>query len=74
MIPLVSVIGRGAVAGKTMRLTWAVITTLACIAVLAAPILAQSPIVESTTAHLAKSLGITLEHDDAALTASALSE
>lgn len=58
-----------------MRLTWAVITTLACIAVLAAPILAQSPMVESTTIHLAKSFGITLENnDDAKLTAATLSE
>jgi len=57
-----------------MRLTWAVITTLACLAVLAAPILAQSPVVESTTIHLAKSFGITLERDDATLTSAALSE
>ncbi|MDP3492545.1 MAG: hypothetical protein Q8R82_05485 [Hyphomonadaceae bacterium] len=60
-----------------MRLTWAVITTLACIAVLAAPILAQSPMVESTTIHLAKSFGITLEpeaRDDATLTSATFSE
>jgi len=58
-----------------MRLTWAVITTLACIAVLAAPILAQSPVVESTTVQLAKSLGIPLgSDDDATLTSSTLAE
>lgn len=57
-----------------MRMTWAVITTLACIAVLAAPILAQSPMVESTTVELAKSFGITLEREDATLASATLSE
>jgi len=48
---------------------------LACIAVLAAPILAQSPVVESTTVQLAKSLGIPLgSDDDATLTSSTLAE
>lgn len=74
MIPLPGSKWPGGFAGKTMRLTWAVITTLACIAVLAAPILAQSPVVESTTVHLAKSLGIAIEQDDATLTSSTLAE
>lgn len=62
-----------------MRLTWAVVTALACIAILAAPILAQSPVVESTTTHIAKTFGIKLQLDassksDANLTSAALSE
>ncbi len=48
-----------------MRMTWAVITALACIAFLAAPILAQSPEIEASTTQgivqLAKSFGIHLE-------------
>lgn len=55
-----------------MRMTWAVITTLACIAFLAAPILAQSPEIEAGTtqgiAHLAKSLGIPFEIEGATVT------
>ena len=53
-----------------MRMTWAVITALACIAFLAAPILAQSPEIEASTTqgivHIAKSLGIPLQIDGAA--------
>ncbi len=48
-----------------MRMTWAVITALACIAFLAAPILAQSPEIEASTTQgivqLAKSFGIQLD-------------
>lgn len=55
-----------------MRMTWAVITALACIAFLAVPILAQSPEIEASTAqgiaHLAKSLGIQLDLDGAVVT------
>ena len=55
-----------------MRMTWAVITALACIAFLAAPILAQSPEIEASTAqgiaHIAKSLGIELQLDGAVVT------
>lgn len=54
-----------------MRMTWAVITALACIAFLAAPILAQSPEIEASTAqgiaHLAKSLGIQLDLEGAVI-------
>lgn len=52
-----------------MRMTWAVITALACIAFLAAPILAQSPEIEASTTQgivqLAKSLGIKLDLEGA---------
>jgi len=55
-----------------MRMTWAVITALACIAFLAAPILAQSPEIEASTTqgivHIAKSLGISLQLDGAVVT------
>lgn len=55
-----------------MRMTWAVITALACIAFLAAPILAQSPEIEASTtqgiAHLAKSFGIDLQLEGAVTT------
>ena len=55
-----------------MRMTWAVITALACLAFLAAPILAQSPEIEAGTAqgiaHIAKSLGIELQLDGAVVT------
>ncbi|RYG33077.1 MAG: hypothetical protein EON93_10170 [Burkholderiales bacterium] len=55
-----------------MRMTWAVITALACIAFLAAPILAQSPEIEASTvqgiAHIASYLGIPLELDGATVT------
>lgn len=55
-----------------MRMTWAVITALACIAFLAAPILAQSPEIEASTVqgitHLAKSLGIQLDLEGVVVT------
>ncbi|HOZ28183.1 MAG TPA: hypothetical protein PLH23_18740 [Hyphomonadaceae bacterium] len=62
-----------------MRMTWAVVTALACVAILAAPILAQSPVVESTTAHIARTFGLTTPLDQRAesevsLTSATLSE
>lgn len=58
--------------GSSMRMTWAVITALACIAFLAAPILAQSPEIEASTTQgitqIAKSLGIQLQLEGAVVT------
>ena len=55
-----------------MRMTWAIVTALACIAFLAAPILAQSPEIEAGTTQgitqIARSLGIELQLEDAVAT------
>ncbi len=55
-----------------MRMTWAIVTALACIAFLAAPILAQSPEIEASTTQgitqIAKSLGIELQLEGAVVT------
>ncbi len=63
---------RDALGVLVMRMTWAVITALACIAFLAAPILAQSPEIEASTtqgiAQIAKSLGIDLQLEGAVAT------
>ena len=57
---------------SVMRMTWAVITAVACIAFLAAPILAQSPEIEAGATHsitqAAKSLGIELQLERAVVT------